>query len=283
MPAFAFQGPLGIVFARPEQISLSTAVKRGLKCTNTSFLCDSQRPAYGFEQESMHFNWCPEQEATFKFSSSQFIFESMHFEQLTLTVEGDNNYVSFNACTLGTLVLRISGCGNHVHAGNSEMCTVLTDIAPQNTLTCQDTLLHSLDGRFSNARFEFNGAFGDGSHRINCTGGSIAELNPLESSGKMVEFERDAYSSVFLHADGEKIPVGELQGTLEIGAYTQKRLQKPRCCVCLFLTPDRMLLPCHHLCLCSGCADTMQKNISLNCPLCRSGVETIMPVIFSCA
>lgn len=40
------------------------------------------------------------------------------------------------------------------------------------------------------------------------------------------------------------------------------------CVVCLSDLRDTLILPCHHLCLCNSCADTLRYQAS-NCPICR--------------
>eukprot|EP00756_Hemistasia_phaeocysticola_P048873 Hpha_TRINITY_DN23286_c0_g1::TRINITY_DN23286_c0_g1_i1::g.30289::m.30289 len=45
------------------------------------------------------------------------------------------------------------------------------------------------------------------------------------------------------------------------------------CCVCLGAPKDTLLLPCRHLCLCSGCAEQCSF-----CPLCRTNVTQRMQV-----
>ena len=46
------------------------------------------------------------------------------------------------------------------------------------------------------------------------------------------------------------------------------------CCICLTGQPTHAVLPCGHMCLCSGCAGQLVAGDSPRCPICRSYCQT---------
>lgn len=49
------------------------------------------------------------------------------------------------------------------------------------------------------------------------------------------------------------------------------------CVVCLSETRDTTVLPCRHMCMCSGCA-RMLRHQSNRCPICRTPVESLLEI-----
>jgi len=49
------------------------------------------------------------------------------------------------------------------------------------------------------------------------------------------------------------------------------------CVICLIEERDTAILPCRHLCLCSGCADVMRLR-SQTCPICRQEIKSLLQV-----
>ena len=47
------------------------------------------------------------------------------------------------------------------------------------------------------------------------------------------------------------------------------------CCICQDSPKSVLLLPCRHLCVCSGCSDRPEL---LRCPVCREEIEEKMAV-----
>ena len=50
------------------------------------------------------------------------------------------------------------------------------------------------------------------------------------------------------------------------------------CLICLTEARSVMMLPCRHVCLCSGCAQEMRGHSNFNCPVCRADVHTLMQI-----
>ena len=51
------------------------------------------------------------------------------------------------------------------------------------------------------------------------------------------------------------------------------------CVVCMTDVADHLISPCHHLCLCGGCARRVQRD-RLRCPVCRRTQRSIERVFF---
>jgi hypothetical protein len=50
------------------------------------------------------------------------------------------------------------------------------------------------------------------------------------------------------------------------------------CVVCMSEARDTMVLPCRHMCLCSGCATAVmaQADASRKCPVCRAEMQSLL-------
>ena len=71
--------------------------------------------------------------------------------------------------------------------------------------------------------------------------------------------------------------------TFEIFGTGKRKLESEDCVVCLSQRRDTVVLPCRHMCLCSGCAEVFRKQTSCKCPMCRSSktyadVESLIEV-----
>jgi hypothetical protein len=55
----------------------------------------------------------------------------------------------------------------------------------------------------------------------------------------------------------------------------KRKEEAPECCLCLSASPEMVVLPCLHFCLCSDCASTMMASKTPTCPKCRGPVESI--------
>lgn len=49
------------------------------------------------------------------------------------------------------------------------------------------------------------------------------------------------------------------------------------CVICMSDTRDTLILPCRHLCLCNGCADSLRYQAN-NCPICRSPFRALLQI-----
>lgn len=47
------------------------------------------------------------------------------------------------------------------------------------------------------------------------------------------------------------------------------------CVICMSDTRDTLILPCRHLCLCNGCADSLRYQAN-NCPICRAPFRALL-------
>lgn len=47
------------------------------------------------------------------------------------------------------------------------------------------------------------------------------------------------------------------------------------CVICMSDIRDTLILPCRHLCLCNGCADSLRYQAN-NCPICRAPFRALL-------
>lgn len=47
------------------------------------------------------------------------------------------------------------------------------------------------------------------------------------------------------------------------------------CIICMANPRDTVILPCRHLCICNGCAETLRYKLN-NCPICRSPFKALL-------
>lgn len=47
------------------------------------------------------------------------------------------------------------------------------------------------------------------------------------------------------------------------------------CIICMTNPRDTVILPCRHLCICNGCAETLRYKLN-NCPICRSPFKALL-------
>ena len=63
---------------------------------------------------------------------------------------------------------------------------------------------------------------------------------------------------------------------LSIDPIVANEKETPHCAICLDSFPTVLMEPCGHLCLCTGCLETLatsEKNRD-SCPICRAPVQT---------
>lgn len=49
------------------------------------------------------------------------------------------------------------------------------------------------------------------------------------------------------------------------------------CVVCMSDARDTLILPCRHLCLCNGCAESLRYQAN-NCPICRAPFRALLQI-----
>lgn len=49
------------------------------------------------------------------------------------------------------------------------------------------------------------------------------------------------------------------------------------CVICMCDVRDTLILPCRHLCLCNGCADSLRYQAN-NCPICRAPFRALLQI-----
>lgn len=74
---------------------------------------------------------------------------------------------------------------------------------------------------------------------------------------------------------------GSMQQMLEMYGQLGGASSGEPCVVCLGELSDSVVLPCRHLCLCAGCAQTMQARDG-RCPICRAPSSRVLRLDAPC-
>ena len=69
--------------------------------------------------------------------------------------------------------------------------------------------------------------------------------------------------------ENEVFDISELYGTEE---------ETKECVVCLTNARETLVLPCYHMCLCSGCSNIMRSQYDFKCPMCRTIVKSLVNI-----
>jgi hypothetical protein len=81
--------------------------------------------------------------------------------------------------------------------------------------------------------------------------------------------------------NGESYEVNEIYGisSSDFGGKSEAARMDDsdkECIVCLSDKRDTIILPCRHMCLCVGCAQSIQGQTSRKCPICRDNIESFL-------
>ena len=105
------------------------------------------------------------------------------------------------------------------------------------------------------------------------------EVFPLVVVIKPTGFEQAQVTYVKFQPDGDRlkaVPIrqrvvnaGRSMETMEMYGLRQEESEEAECIICLSEPKDTAILPCHHLCVCHGCAQLLLKHGSPECPICR--------------
>lgn len=80
-----------------------------------------------------------------------------------------------------------------------------------------------------------------------------------------------------LIVDGVTYLVQEIFGLENKEQDQQQSLDESigECIICMANPRDTVILPCRHLCICNGCAETLRYKLN-NCPICRSPFKALL-------
>lgn len=84
------------------------------------------------------------------------------------------------------------------------------------------------------------------------------------------------HSASLSHQESNVANVATVHHPEQASADPDASLQN-ECVVCMDSTRDSLLVPCHHLCVCSTCADTLKEDQGL-CPVCRQNIADVIHV-----
>ncbi|KAJ8573748.1 hypothetical protein K7X08_010259 [Anisodus acutangulus] len=83
-----------------------------------------------------------------------------------------------------------------------------------------------------------------------------------------------------LWVDSVRYELHELYGIGNSGPDCENNGSGKECVVCMTEPKDTAVLPCRHLCMCSGCANTLRLQ-SNRCPICRQPFEELLEINIS--
>jgi hypothetical protein len=58
----------------------------------------------------------------------------------------------------------------------------------------------------------------------------------------------------------------------------QPDMAQSECCVCLDEAKSHAFVPCGHLCVCAGCAESIISSLKKECPSCRCPAAHVMKI-----
>lgn len=101
---------------------------------------------------------------------------------------------------------------------------------------------------------------------------SVCNASSDEFTGYVAEVQSQS-----INQPGNQCPLYERE---VFGADTQDpAVMGHDCVICMSEPRDTAVLPCRHMCLCGGCADTMRARVqyrSYRCPMCRERVSSFL-------
>ncbi len=103
---------------------------------------------------------------------------------------------------------------------------------------------------------------------------TYASLAPLQEGGWAVRVVKQR-----IWVDGVSYELQEIYGieNCATGNAEEDATAGKECVVCLSEPRDTTVLPCRHMCMCSGCA-RMLRHQTNRCPICRTPVESLLEI-----
>ena len=96
-----------------------------------------------------------------------------------------------------------------------------------------------------------------------------------KATDKVIQAAKDAAAAVDFHQNAIT------QAVADATAAAQRNHEAPETCsVCLVEKVNRVLIPCGHIVLCGGCADTIIAVAPRPCPICREEIVWSHYVVF---
>ncbi len=103
---------------------------------------------------------------------------------------------------------------------------------------------------------------------------TYASLAPLDGGGWAVRVVKQR-----IWVEGTSYELQEIYGieNCATGNAEEDATAGKECVVCLSEPRDTTVLPCRHMCMCSGCA-RMLRHQTNRCPICRTPVESLLEI-----
>jgi hypothetical protein len=195
-------------------------------------------------------------------SSNTVVLSACDHNRFTLAVTGHENRITFdNTMPVHEIYLSVSGWRNFI-----ENLWLLGSILSTMAVRNESILTVMVQQELNERQLKF---IRDGTSTITVTMPaegqrnvqSLYELWSLDSTLLCIETQRIRKSDP---------PPPEPMET------TESIPQRTICIICRDSIPDLFLLPCRHLCFCQKCCQELSaREMTTNCPICRSGITSI--------
>uniref|UniRef100_A0A915EQH7 RING-type E3 ubiquitin transferase n=1 Tax=Ditylenchus dipsaci TaxID=166011 RepID=A0A915EQH7_9BILA len=104
----------------------------------------------------------------------------------------------------------------------------------------------------------------------------VIEIRTANEEGKFSEQVQTTLCSIERSADqASTIILKPLKQKLIVNGVTYLMQEIYECIICMANPRDTVILPCRHLCICNGCAETLRYKLN-NCPICRSPFKALL-------
>ncbi|KAJ1398469.1 Zinc finger, RING-type [Sesbania bispinosa] len=117
----------------------------------------------------------------------------------------------------------------------------------------------------------------DGSNETPTSGGTNSQITQAVFEKEKGEFRVKVVKQI-LWVNGMRYELQEIYG---IGNSVESDLDGndpgKECVICLSEPRDTTVLPCRHMCMCSGCAKVLRFQTN-RCPICRQPVERLLEI-----
>ena len=292
-----------ILFIEETQLKLPAAVRVVIEelGENLYITYVEQQPVYGFELCAYTVDTSGVQTIIIQSSGANIVFNTAWFNpDASLLVPGIDNTIEFSDCVISNLSINTTG-RNALHFERQSMLnsvnanlsmTLLTGLKVRGRTTNKiDARNHSVVqisvclAKDCKRTFSFNKDT-TSMIAVTCsTRGSreVLEDRELWSISDMLDSIVPVDETADTTYDVNMMDCEQSDSGGGAAAAAQSQASRPTCAVCREASPEMLLIPCNHVCLCPHCAGAFHnRNIQL-CPVCRASVEKVTRVYISCS
>ena len=77
---------------------------------------------------------------------------------------------------------------------------------------------------------------------------------------------------------GQDMQFAPKDSTKIVDCSFQPDVAPSECCVCLDEAKSHAFVPCGHLCVCAGCAESIMSSLKKECPSCRGPAAHVVKI-----